>query len=651
MNQIVIVELFLGIAGRLYLSNILILNFAVFLIVLRTCGFKKEDFYLELKDLIFIFQDNKLLFAFCVFGVFFSVKTWINLINPPICPDSLQYHLSFPATWLKSGNLNNPLVIFGSRPTSAELTALMYYPINAELFFFWLMAPLKNAFLADIGEAPFYFIGIAAIYSILRKFSIKKEAALFIGLLWALIPNVFKQLRTASQIDVICAALLLIYLNQLIILYRKPIIRNGILLGITIGMLAGTKVLNVYWLIALAPLSLYYFFKTRLNLNFRYSAALIFTILFFAIIFGGFSYIKSFILTGNPFYPVNVTIFGKQIFPGFIEKDSFSNIFVNWKEFSLTKLFFREGLGIQFLTFILPGTFVPLLLYPFVRRKNEDYFEYALLFLAPFLMFLLFLFVIKAYWTRYLFPYLGIGLITGVIFLDRFKWKDWFISIFGVLSIIISAISLANRVELVVSLIATILLFILALVFRTKIIKNIPKFMPGRILLFGSIVLILSLCILNAKYDREEFSRYSSPFSKKEIGQRDIGFAWKWLDENTGKGMRVAYTGRSEFYPFFGEKLKNDVFYVSVNNKPALPHLYPDGLYRKEKDYQAWKNNLKRENIDLLFVALPYAVNNESDNPKEFPVEDQWALEHPQLFKPVYKNSLAHIYSVTLRDQ
>ena len=359
---IILVELCLGIFDRLFLLDMFIAHLVILCAVLLSFKGYPYRQIIPKPQISFIFQNKFLLFSGSVFLSFFLVKLWVNLINPPLCADSLQYHLTFPAVWLRNANLNNPIAIFGSKPTSAELTALTYYPINAELLFFWLMAPLRNAFLADVGEAPFYLIGIVAVFSILRKFSISKDIALFCGFLWALIPNIFKQLRTASQIDVMCAVLLLVFLNQLISLSRKPTIRSAIFLGVTMGMLVGTKVLNVYWLITLLPLILYYLFKARDRVSFKYLWVIITTVLFLTFIFGSFSYIRTFILTANPLYPVKIDIFGKQIFSGFIDKNSFSNIFVNWKEFSLMKLFFREGLGIQFLAFILPATFIPLLL-------------------------------------------------------------------------------------------------------------------------------------------------------------------------------------------------------------------------------------------------------------------------------------------------
>ena len=62
-------------------------------------------------------------------------------------------------------------------------------------------------------------------------------------------------------------------------------------------------------------------------------------------------------------------------------------------------------------------------------------------------------------------------------------------------------------------------------------------------------------------------------------------------------------------------------------------------------------NNLKREKIDLLFIGLPHAINNESADPKEFPIEDQWAGAHPDDFQLLFSNSLSRIYKVLARSE
>lgn len=643
--QIIIVELLLGIIGQLYLLNLMLSHSLILLIIFLMSRKTETPLFLK-PDVSFIFDNKMLLFAIAVFCGFFALKLWINLVNPSTSPDSLQYHLSFPAAWIRNANLNNPIVIFGGKPLSAAMTALTYYPINAELFFLWLMLPIRNAFLADIGQAPFYIIGILAIYAILRKYSIRKDTALFIGLLWALIPNLFKQIKFGSQLDVMCAALFLLVLNNLLMLKKEFNLKNASLFGISLGIFIGTKALNIFWSFALIPLFIYFLYQHSMKKPIKQVILSLVFIFSGLLLFGSFSYLRTFFMTGNPFYPVRLDIFGKVIFPGIIDKKTFSQIFVAWEEFRLKNMFFSEGLGLQFLAFIFPGTIVPIIAIPFIKRKKEQLLENMLLFSVPTLMLVMYLFYIKAYWIRYFFPYLGAGFITAVIFLDRFKWGRIYTTIVGAICILSSAAELAHRNELILSFLISILFFLALLFLRKKILYFLNKRTIFKTLIILIAVASMFLYFLNDRYNNEEFYRYPLLFKGREAGERDIAFSWKWLNENTGSGKRIAYTGRSESYPLFGEHLKNDVLYISVNNKPNLPHYYPDGLYRKEKDFVSWKKNLGTGRIDYLFVALPFPVNNESSNPQDFPIEDKWASQHPESFTLVFSNSKAHIYKV-----
>ncbi|MDD2679583.1 MAG: hypothetical protein PHO03_02110, partial [Candidatus Omnitrophica bacterium] len=361
---------------------------------------------------------------------------------------------------------------------------------------------------------------------------------------------------------------------------------------------------------------------------------------------GSFSYIRTFLTTGNPFYPVKIAILGKEIFPGFIDKDAFSNLFVRWSDFNLAEMFFSEGLGVQFIAFILLATFIPLLTLLFLRKRYNFNAETTALFCIPPVMFFLYFLVIKAYWVRYIFPYLGIGIIAAFLFFDKFKWGKKYITLLGFVCIFSSAAELAHRNELIISLSASVLIFILLLILRKRILSGYPHLFNWKSAALVTIIILAGLYFLNSKYGRDELRLYSKPAKGKEAVQKDLGLAWNWLNENTGSGKRVAYTGRSEVYPLFGTRLKNRIFYISTNAKPALPHYFSDGLYRKEKDFTAWSENLKKEKIDYFFAALPFDVNNESSNKKEFPIEDQWALSHPELFRQVFQNSLVHIYEV-----
>jgi hypothetical protein len=631
--QIIFVELFLGIIGRLYFNNVLII--LTLLLIFNYTFFKKYLYrtFAEKIEISWIFNSKILLLAISVFLVFFFVQLWRVFSNPPLGCDVLMYHLSFPTNWLKNGRFENPFLTFGTGNPPACTMSVHYFPFNGELLFLWLMFPFRNGLFANIAQAPFYFAAILAIYSILRKFSLQRSICLLTGLLWVIIPNCFKHMKEGAYIDIICAALFFMVLNQLLIYREDARIKNLSLLGIAGGIFVGLKILNIFWLICILPLFIYVVLSESKSNKFEIIKKMT-LVIGLILLFSAYPFIRNFILTKNIFYPVRIDIFGRTIMPGYVSRMEFANLTYPLKDFSLIKLFFREGLGAQLFLFVLPATFLPLFISLFKQGK-KDYKEIWLYFI-PFSMVMLYLFYIKAYWTRFLYSYLGAALIVSAVFLKKFKWGERYIFVFGLICILSSVPELARKQQLLYSVILSLLLFLLLLNLGKIINTALSRFFyfyKYLVLLVLFILLFIFLEVFNEKYNREQYINYCKFYEDKEIAM-----GWKWLDENTGSGKRIAYAGDPAIFPLFGSKFKNSVFYVSVNDKPSLPHAYPDGDYRKGKNYSVWLRNLKEMKIDIIFV---YKVRSIS----EFPSEDEWAREHEEIFRLIYNNPKIKIYS------
>ncbi|MCX5709158.1 MAG: hypothetical protein NT088_00265, partial [Candidatus Omnitrophica bacterium] len=484
----------------------------------------------------------------------------------------MLYHLAFPASWIKSGTLNTPFFIFSSGPIEVQgsltTSSPSYYPINAELFFTWLMLPLRNAFLADVGEAPFYIAGILCVYSILKRFDLNVKAAALGSFLWVLIPNIFKQLKTASDIDIVCAVLFLSVVFTLLLLKSKFTFKNCLLFGISLGLFIGTKFTNLVWLVALFPLASYLFYKGARESKAGFARVFISlsVILVTTLLFGGYMFIKNYIYTGDPIFPVTLKIFGKPFFQGLLDNAEYKRQLFSNEAGNLFRIF-REGLGIQFFALILPGTFLPLIFLKYLKNKVRPLAEYGLVFATPLLMLILFRACVDTYVARYLFPYLSLALIVSIIFVTKLPGGSIYLWIVSFISIFAASFQLANRVELVTSVLISWVLFALIVFYKKQLLFFYNRKGFGRVIMAVLVVGAIGLVNLNNYYDRTEFKRYPSNFSKKESWQIDMGKGWKALNELTGKGSRVAYTGRGEFYPLFGQGLKNDVKYVSVNSK------------------------------------------------------------------------------------
>jgi len=641
--QIILVGQALGMSGLFALAPVVAAHCLILAALLIFLG-RIKPAALEIK-IPFLSYNKPLLFAAAVFAGFFIPVFYYNLVNPPLHVDSLHYYIAFPAFWIQQGNLDNPVIVFGVPKGMPALSCITYYPINAHLFFAWLMLPLRNAMLADVGEAPFYFAGILLIYSILRKYGLRRSTALFCGFLWVLIPTVLKQMLYGSNIDVICAVGLLFVLNSLLILKDKFCLKSSIVLGLSAGVFAGTKSLNLLWLATFAPLFLYYWIENTKRAGYRRSYLYFLTVLFCALLFGGFIYIKNMFFTGNPVYPVALKIFGRDIFKGMVDNVQYSRI-LRATAVNFADIFWKEGLGGQFLLFILPATFIPLVCVRLMKNISRTKIEYLLLFAIPLLMLAAYCIVIKTGWVRYLFPYLAIGIIVAAVFLTRFRWGERYIYIMGMISIIASMTKLTYGTLMAASLLLTLALlaafFALARAgiskkwFRLDLKTSVLFLMLGGLLLYG----------VNWKYNNEEYARYPSIFSKKEAHKRDLGLGWLWLNENTGKGKRIAFVGRAETYPLLGRGLKNSIFYIPVNNKPMAAYASKDAFYRREKDYTVWIKNLYATGIDYVVISQGQKEDDEFNDGGKFPLEDTWCLRESDKFKLVFYNTLTRIYKV-----
>ena len=643
--QIIFTELLLGILGILYLKNVILINLVILFIIWLTIKGRTHYFNLSgVKDSEFRFLENKIiLFGISLILSFGLVKVFINLINPPFGWDNLNYHFTFPVEWMKHGNLNNPLVVSDDPfPT--------YYPINGSLLFLWLIFPFKNAFLADIGQLPFFILSFLAILSISRKLNLNQEYSFLAASLFVIIPNFFKQLQIA-YVDIMLGGIFLVALNFLLGLTKKYSFKDAFLFSLAFGILVGIKTTALaYGIFLLIPFFYLIFSRKQmaLRLKCRYSVSL-FLMIF---IFGGFSYFKNFLLTQNPFYPLDVSILGKAIFKGVIDKATFTSRNIE-SDYSLGKILFHEGLGVQSLIIILPA----VILAPFIslfRNKEKDFLvNYVML--LPLLLYLIFRFILPIPNTRYLYPMLGTGMVCGLYILSSLKVPNKLIRIIAFIIMIVSAVECARHIELGISFGLGFLLFIIfSLFLKYKRLRNI-LFSKG-VIISSIFIFLIILQILLLDCKKNEYIRYV----KNSRYWPDATRAWLWLNNNT-EGNNIAYVGRPVPYPLYGTDFKNNVYYVSVNSLDPI-HLHDlknsryswdsnaenmhrsfeePNNYRGNADYSVWLNNLNKRKTEYLFI---YSLHHTKK--VEFPIEEEWARSNPAEFKQVFNNETIKIYKL-----
>lgn len=680
-SQIVFSELILGLFNCLYLYNVFLLNVLILLIVWLVTRntnsvftplekerssltrFKLASSKEALREIL---ENKTAFFLISIILIFSTVKLGINLVNPPFGWDSLNYHFTFAVEWLKNANLNLGITI-------SDDPSPPYYPINGSLLYLWLMLPLKNVFLADLGQVPFFCVAFLAVFSLARKVGLSRDKSFYAAAIFFIIPNFFKQLSIA-YVDVIVAALFFTSAVCLFLLNSQFCWRHIVLFSMSLGLLIGTKTIALpYSLILLLPFG----YLSLKNIKKWY---LLLLSIFIITVLGGFSYIRNFVDTGNPFYPLDFKILGHSVFKGVMDSNIYRAHF-KIEDYKITKLLFHEGLGLQSLLFVLPGVFLGLPVLIIKRKKNID-LKLAYFFVIPILVYLIYRYVIPLANTRYLYPMLGISIIIGFYVFDCLKMPKKVLQVLVVISAISSCFELAKRQELATSILLT-LLFFLSLLWRKshkviadhayggsrlwregdflgKYIKKSLKNFANPIFVYCLIIILLSvLFALQRNYIKNEFPRYKKMVKYSGFWV-DATDAWLWLNRQTC-GNNIAYVGRPVAFPLYGESFKNNVYYVSVNRTdPAKLHYFKNSRYswgydflslhqnlenkdnyRGNADYSVWLWNILRRRTDYLFI---YSLHQTKET--IFPIEDRWAKEHPEIFKLVFENKTIHIYKV-----
>lgn len=645
ISQIILIELILGILEILYIKNLIfchlgILGMVWFFTKNYPLTFSVRNLKREMPPIL----HNKIIyFGTCVVLGFSLPKIFINLINPPSGWDSLNYHFTFPVEWLKHGALDTPITI-------SDDPSPTYYPINGSLFYLWLMLPFRNVFLANLGQVPFFIVTFFALFNICRKINLDNHLSFYSAVLFLLIPNFFKQLQIA-YVDIMVAALFLISVNFIFSLEKNFSWQNTLFYSLSMGLLLGTKTTALPYAFLLYIPFIYLLCKNTRRLYFIPISILI------IIASGGFTYIRNFVDTGNPLYPLDFQLFGRTIFKGVMDSTVYRAHF-SAEDYRLSKLLFHEGLGAQTLIFIIPSMIIALPFYIIKIKKNLN-LEFSYFLMLPMFVYLIYRFVIPLANTRYLYPLLGTGMAVGFYTAKILNIPKRIILGLTLISITASMTELAKRQELIAAVIVTFLL----LFFLSPVIKYIQYKVPAKsrtlLICSSAVFMICSLIVLEKYYIKNEYPGYTKMIKYSGFWP-DAADAWNWLNKNT-TGNNIAYIGRPVPFPLYGTNFKNNVFYVSVNRtEPAKLHyfshsryqwgydfislhenLQSEGNYRSRADYSVWLSNLATKHSDYLFV---YSLHQTKEI--LFPLEDAWAAANPNTFIPVFRNSTIHIYKI-----
>ena len=196
-------------------------------------------------------------------------------------------------------------------------------------------------------------------------------------------------------------------------LLKKPKkeIKYFLSLGTSLGLLIGVKYSGVLYALILAVL----FYK---DLKKKLSFEKVLIVLLPIILFGGAWYLRNYILTGNPFYPVSILGFNGH--PGFIVPRGYNTLFS-----ARTSLMTIEAFMSEYLIWsILPLVFIYLILRKKYRSLiSSDLYKLLIISLFSFLVYL----VLPSEYTRtnitsnlrFLYPVMFPLVLSAFIFARR----------------------------------------------------------------------------------------------------------------------------------------------------------------------------------------------------------------------------------------
>ncbi|MBI95650.1 hypothetical protein CL656_00660 [bacterium] len=672
-SQILLIQFILGSFGILNYLNISICSYLLFSISALSFGKKAFNFKvwnfkkLDLPD----FSVSLLIFApilFLLIAKFFNAALQI-----PLEYDSVAYHLPFISEWLQTGSLLKPYY-------SAFAGPISYYPSNYELFDLWSFLPFRNDFFANLLNFPLFGLLGMMTWKILRNFKIDKLTAIFATAIPFYMP-VFLTQAGMPLVDLfftISFAFAFYYLQE-IYLNKDLNLSDFLLFGLSLGLFIGTKYLGlVYASVLIFAIFICTLFKVwnKKTEIFKYAGVAIFGLF----LTGSFFYFRNWFDSGNPLFPVNLSLFGFEIFEGYKGSNQSlldtsllanSNSKENLKSFFDYFYYLASPMGII-------SIFIPIILFFQVglnaflsRLKKTNFKDYANgIYLALF-GFLFFMIYLKAPYTfrdlapniRYAMPFLLIGTFSIAYTVDRMKFLKpifyFLMALYFAYFLLFGIVMPPEFIDVnggtfidlnIITTYKTSFMYLIASILSLFFFIQISFFKFKKFKLKAFALIITLLCGIGFQFnfltfsfeERENLTNYwiDSWFSKYQFNM-DVLKSSIWLNQNLTSG-NIAYSGFNFHYHYFGRNFKFKADYVNINE--CLECRYVD--YKKSKDsirrdpnFENWFSNLEQLNKNYLVVNpnATYGVRS---------YEYEWAKEFSDKFELVFQANDVYIFKI-----
>jgi hypothetical protein len=644
---LVVPMLVLGAAGWLRLPALLVVESALAAIVFWTSRgrSRRERPPRPALDRV----DVGLLFVYGVAALYLVAE---GLSKPPLTWDTLYYHLPFAAEWLRAGELvplGHPSGIFQS-----------YFPATGELASFLFLLPFENDLWSGLAQFPLIALQGFALYRIAVRAGAAHSLARFAPLLYLLTPCVARfvpaQYVEPSYGAAFFAAVAFLcdYRDE-----RRPV--DLFLLGVALSLLVGIKYTGLLTALPLGAFAIVYAARAPKPTRRTTWTAFAAGVLLLGI--GAYWYWRNLALTGHPFFPMPVRVFGWEIFPGVAKALGTARLGHDvsilsalpdllgsgelWRAvIGITEPdLFELGIGpkaVVLACVVLAGA-VLLVRRPLIRLPYALFGVALVVFLTTPFWLLIFLYVNM----RFSAPVVGLAAVLAVAAADASPATRRAAPFVALACIVPDIVSMQGEAPARFWILAAVGIAIGATIFVargffSRLGPSVRRTLVG-VVAFGALAAGYAL---HQFREETRLASYQSAVLVHRTAAHLYARGWAALERATAdlarsRRVRLAHTGAAFLYPLYGRRFERDVFYVPINARAGAIHDYPRAEPRAEADEQAWLANLARWRADFLLVQHP-----DPGVPGRWPVERSWAERHPERLAPLYGDAWVRLYRV-----
>lgn len=425
------VILFLGLLGLLYKSLffILIISFGIIFIP-------------EAKKIFREFEKPKIKFNWKILLIgIFLLFNFIGALAPPTGWDTQKYHLSCQEEYIINHKISYVPIMHCDLPSLANM-------------FILLGLILKSDILAKLIFYLVFLTLVFSIYTFSKKYFGEKCAELS-TLIFVSLPNIIYYASTVHT-DMFLSLFTLISIFSFYYWIKEKNVKWAIISAMFIGFVFATKITGIITVISFCFLFFIKFLVDKNKKKIFLHGLIIFLIISLIV---GIWFIKAFIFTGNPVYPVADNIFGG------IQNISYGSEYVSNQlstggygksllDFIISPIYVTSN-GYKFLSsFSISALFlifIPLLIF----LKKNNLLKYLLLFvffyytiwffIHPFLMKLIPILSILSILTSY-------AIIEGLRKKIIFKFVWLFILFSFIFSLLMSGLIYKNQINVALGL-------------------------------------------------------------------------------------------------------------------------------------------------------------------------------------------------------